>query len=849
MSHARALALLCVTGCGPSSVAPFTIGTTTDGVELHVKTAPFSLELARGGVTVARTADPALELGVLDPYSARFYPDPLDPQNTVKYSKVTNVVSALVNGKGDGYDLVAQTDDGRRTVAIAIAPEGGGSFTFSARPSPADAVVHVRLRFESAAGERYFGLGEYFDTFDQTGQKRDVRFVLDTTIESGYNEAHVPVPSYVTTTGFGLLLDNREPLVADLASAGPVELTVVAGAMAGHLVAAPDPVAAEARLQRIAGTPPMWPQWMFAPFQWRDDDPVTCTVPCDQGCKPSRTGQDIVLGDAAQMRAHKLPGSVIWIDAPWMTAFDDFNFNPVQFPDAKAMIAKLHEQGYHVMVWSAPFVNNADDTKTECGILPPPAGGLYTEMEKSGYFVKAGNGDPFLFPWRGSTGALCDFTNPDAFKFWKSLVKRTTDLGVVGYKMDWDEYIVSSIGTSRPDWKFADGSTPATQHAVLHELWHKAHQEALMEAGSPGFILARSGDATDAKYASAVWPGDLDNSFVTHRQPGAGSGLSFAGGLPAAVNAAVGLAASLHPHFGSDIGGLRHGLPNKELMARWSEFAALTTVMELGGGGVSHNVWDFSISDFDQELLDIYGKYARLHVSLFPYLYAYVRLNTDQGTPILRAPAMMYPADAELAKAAYEYFFGEDLLVAPVVVDQARKRDVTLPAGRWVNWWTREVVTGPSTVSVDAPLDRLPLFAKVGAVVPLLAPDVDTLAPATDPSVVTAEMRAGEMGVRVFPGQKRVFTLADGTKMTSEAVGGTWSLVVEGAPRTRRYTIEVLWSLVANSAPAAVTKKSGGMVMMVGSQMELDMLQEGAWYDATNGVLWVKVAEDGVSVK
>src|SRR5262249_25948121 len=83
--------------------------------------------------------------------------------------------------------------------------------------------------------------------------------------------------------------------------------------------------------------------------------------------------QDIVLGDAMQMRAHKLPGSVIWIDAPWMTAFDDFNFNPTQFPDVKGMIAQLHAQGYEVMVWSAPFVNNADDTKTECGILPPAA--------------------------------------------------------------------------------------------------------------------------------------------------------------------------------------------------------------------------------------------------------------------------------------------------------------------------------------------------------------------------------------------------------------------------------------------------------------------------------------------
>src|SRR5207244_4257491 len=105
--------------------------------------------------------------------------------------------------------------DGARRVTLRVQPEPDASFALTATVEPADQVVHVRLHLDQLGDEHYFGLGEYFDTPDHRGQKRDVRFVVDGELESGYNEAHVPVPSYVSTSGFGLFLDNREPLVAD----------------------------------------------------------------------------------------------------------------------------------------------------------------------------------------------------------------------------------------------------------------------------------------------------------------------------------------------------------------------------------------------------------------------------------------------------------------------------------------------------------------------------------------------------------------------------------------------------------------------------------------------------------
>ena len=837
--------LCCLAACGNGDLPP--PSTTISDVTLHsdrasltIHVSPLGFEIDRGGPSLTHSLISMLEVGTTSITAKSYYPDPTDPGNLVTYTKVGNVTAHTSDSSGEHFTVA--TEDPKRTLTLDVAAEGDGSFSFRATPSPASDIVHVRMHFAADADEHFFGLGEFFDTFDHKGLIRDTHFQVDTTIESGYNERHVPVPAYVSTKGYGVFLDNREPLVADMGMLdGNVHLTVVAPTLAGHLFAMDTPVNAVARMQRIAGLSKLWPAWLFAPMQWRDEDDVTCTVACTMGCKASQTGSDVVRSDVAAMRKLKLPSSLIWLDAPWESGFNDFTMDPVQFPEGKKLITDLNALGYQVAVWASPFIDNADDSASMCGIIPPGQGGasaLYDEGKSKGYFVTGSNGTPIAFPWRQTSGAQVDLTNPDAYKWWKSLVHRITDMGVVGFKLDWDEYIVSNLGSSRPDFRFHDGSTVATEHALMHELFHKAHEEAMEESGGPGFILARSGDATDARYASTVWPGDLDSNFQVTLAPGAGSGKTWVGGLPSAVNAAISLAASAHPHYGSDIGGLRHGPPTKECMARWLEFGALSTVMQLGPG---HNVWDFSISNFDQELLDIASTYMRLHMSLFPYLYAYTQRNSVDGTPIVRAPAIECPGDSDLAAAQFEYFFGEDLLVAPVVVDQARSRDVVLPAGQWIDWWTGAITAGPAKVTADAPLGILPLYVRAGAIIPLLAPDVDTLSTATDPSVITADMRKGVMGVRVYPFGDSQFVLQDLTSFYSSLTNGAWTFVISAAPLARQYTIDILWKLVGSTAPASVTRQSGAAIPVLMDAASFANSNEGSWYDQSAGILHVKI--------
>ena len=524
--------------------------------------------------TIVQTGTPALEFATVP------RPDPsvlYDPALGAKVTwvKATEVVDSAPTAH-DGTRLAVATEDPNHRFLVTLDPGSvPDTVDLTVTVDPADIrVVDTRLHLAAPAGEQYYGLGEWFDGFTQRGKVRDLRFDVSTEDDAGHNQMHVHAPAFVSTAGYGVLLDDPGPVVADMAGSGPdVTLTVVGASLHGHLMAAGDPLVTAGLVQAQAGLPPVPPDWTFGPMQWRDEDKVTCQSACGAGCDPSSTGADVVLADAQQMRTLGLPASAIWIDAPWETGFNTFAFNPVQFPDATGMISKLHALGYKVVVWASPFMDAGDDSATECGMSATDAGELYATAKDSGYLVTGSDGAPLVFPWRGTKGALVDFTNPAATQWWEGLAEGAVRAGVDGFKLDFDEYILPALaGIAVPDYyHFADGSGGLSMSSRYHARFHHAAAEALRKVnGTGGFVIGRTGNAFDAVDATAVWPGDLCNGFQQHGDPVAGSTSKFhAGGLPAALSAMVSLSASAHPYFGSDIGGYRHGAPTSEALARW----------------------------------------------------------------------------------------------------------------------------------------------------------------------------------------------------------------------------------------------------------------------------------------
>ncbi len=264
--------------------------------------------------------------------------------------------------------------------------------------------------------------------------------------------------------------------------------------------------------------------------------------------------------------------------------------------------------------------------------------------------------------------------------------------------------------------------------------------------------------------ADIVWPGDLDNDFreATGDQ---------VGGLPAAVSALQSLAASGFPTFGSDTGGFRDGMPTREALLRWAEHTAFSPILELGGGGDHHDPWLY-----DATAGAIYRTLAQAHMALVPYLRMNaIRASTD-GHPPVASPALAYPNDPGSGSDPYAYMLGDDLFVAPVVTEGATTRTLHLPPGTWFHWFTGARFTGPSDITVDAPIGTPPVFIRQGAMLPLLPADLDTLANAEAPVVDPADrpyLRAW-----IFPAGDRTITTEEGITLRANRTAAGLDLTV-----------------------------------------------------------------------
>jgi alpha-glucosidase (family GH31 glycosyl hydrolase) len=186
---------------------------------------------------------------------------------------------------------------------------------------------------------------------------------------------------------------------------------------------------------------------------------------------------------------------------------------------------------------------------------------------------------------------------------------------------------------------------------------------------------------------------------------------------------------------------------------------------------------------FQPDTLDIYRRYAQLHVQLVPYTLAASVEANETGMPLMRAMALSVPDDPRVHEEwiAYQYLYGSDLLVAPVY-SLAKERQVYFPAGGWIDHTTGERSNGPASVLVQAPLEKLPLFVREGALLPLLENE-------------SADLREA-LALDLYPGDLRPHStkLPDGTEITLTPLGERRATLATNGPQ-RRYSLRAPFGL------------------------------------------------------
>ncbi len=837
----------CTSPSGPRPVeGPIVIA--SDHGTLSIGTDPFSMTLvsSAGDVLFGTATDPSgegdagLTYGSFQTLERTHFYNPghteaqgSDTRWVPRWHAAGIVTSATL--VGDAWELeVTIHEDVATRLLVTVVPEPQVGFRIELALEEPGAVAFTRLGLDLPGDEHFYGLGERFDGADARGGAYEM-FMAIGDLDSGLNDVHVPVPFYASSRGYGLFIEDPHPSFFDFGVQDERRARVTFNTsepLVVHVITGADPLMVATRYGRLTGPAALPPVWAFAPLQWRNE----------------LDDRAMLIEDAWAIRDNDIPGSCIWIDNPWQTAYNTHIFNEVQFPDPQGMLDELSDMGFRNMVWSTPYLDYSDDRWWDG--MEPDTRGLFEEAEAAGHFVLSSSGDPFYLPWNGSrSGGRIDFTSLEAFAYWQDIVSRVTSMGVVGFKLDYGEDMIpGSVLDAAMDLRFADGRTTLEMHKLYSILYHRAYREQAIADNGEAFILGRSSTYGGQRDCEAIWPGDMDASFLEQREQNEDARPAV-GGLPTVIAAVQNLSVSGFPAFGSDTGGYRGDDQAKEILIRWAEHTALTPIMQLGGGD-HHNVWDMTV--YDAETLAIYRKYARLHTRLFPLFYTLAVEATDEGVPPVRPMGMMWPRDEGAHEAWDQYMVGDFLLVAPVREEGATSRTVHLPEGRWVHWFTNEAYDGPGDVVVSAPLDSLPLFLAAGAIVPMIADDVDTFVETAFDEFVTLAERQDLLFVRILPSQASELTLFDGGRIAVGEEGPVATVQVTRGSWFGSWVLEIDWGHRAGAdgnAPSSVTLEGTALTQEADRALVASAGCDGCWHhDASEGTLVVSIASEGTVV-
>jgi alpha-glucosidase len=257
---------------------------------------------------------------------------------------------------------------------------------------------------------------------------------------------------------------------------------------------------------------------------------------------------------------------------------------------------------------------------------------------------------------------------------------------------------------------FGDGL--AGDHARYHNVYGMQMARSTFEGvrklrpETRPFVLTRAGYAGVQRYA-AVWTGDNVASWEH---------------LQLSIAMLTNMSVSGLPFVGADVGGFANNA-SAELYTRWLQAAALTPFYR---SHVAADLQEREPWSFGETHERINRASIELRYQLLPYIYTLFREHEQTGMPVMRPLWFNYPTDYNTyapALALEQFLLGRDLLVAPVLTGGATKRPVYFPKGdAWVDWWTGARYEGGTTAEIDAPLSRLPLFARAGAIIPVQPP-------------------------------------------------------------------------------------------------------------------------------
>jgi alpha-glucosidase len=543
----------------------------------------------------------------------------------------------------------------------------------------------VRLSMSMQPDETCYGLGERAQGLQLRGKK--VR-LWNTDPPEVYHRGSDPlyfsVPFYLgihRNAAYGLFWDNSSRGNVDLGASKSDEIVFDAegGELRYYLFVGSDVRQILGRYTELTGRITLPPLWSLGYHQSRF----------------SYDSQETVLKLADDFRSRGVPCDVLYLDIHYMNGFRSFTLDQGRFPELKKMIDALHNRGFKVV----PIVNPG--IKVDTSYSPYKSG-----LEWKAFLTYPDEKPAVGVVWPG-TCHFPDFTNPSARSWWVQQMAGLIKAGVDGIWNDMGEPTIFTQdgAVTLPDYVVHNNEGQGGNHLENHNVYGMLMGRATLESlqkhhpSLRPFNIIRAGFAGAQRYATS-WTGDNASDW-DH--------------LRLSISMVLNMGLSGFPITGPDVGGF-NGSANGELFTRWLQAACLMPFFR------SHTTIDTHAQEpwsFGQPYEVINRLTIELRYKLLPYLYSVVAQSKEYGWPVVRPVFMAEPENPNIRSIDDCYMLGDVLLVAPVLEAGAVRRSVYLPEGQWYDYWTNELYEGGRVINAPAPLERLPLFVRAGAVLPL----------------------------------------------------------------------------------------------------------------------------------
>ena len=639
----------------------------------------------------------------------------------------------------------------------------------------------------------YYGAGERGHSFNLAGDtlimynKQNYSYMKG---EERINQMNITMPLFVSSNGYAVLFDDYA--AAKMIMNNPIEYTTEGTEPVSYYFINGEGSIADVTSQYtlLTGRQELPPFWALG------------YITSKYGYKTEAETRGVI--DTLKRNDYPVDGVVL--DLYWYGKEEDMgrlSWDPQQWPTHKKMLSELKDKGVNTIIISQPYVlknGRAIDN--------------YNTLSPQGMFCRDSVGKTHdVTIWVG-TGGMFDVSNPDTRLWLRNRYKQLTDEGVGGWWGDLGEPEV------HPETIFHfNGKTARQYHNQYGNDWSKIIYDLYKEEypNTRLMTLMRGGTAGLQRFSVYPWSTDVSRSW---------------GGLQPQVTIMLNSGISGLGYMSHDVGGFAIDPENPvdpELYVRWLQLGVFSPILRTHAQQVAE---PYRYPEHQHIILPL----IKTRYQWLPYNYTLAYENASQGLPLVR-PMNFYTED----KTKYDdidnqYFWGKDVLVAPVLEKGATSRDILFPDGKWVDYNNpSSVFNGGDNIKYNAPLDVLPLFVRAGAFIPQADYKMGN----------TGDYTTAQYTVQYFPvnGVESSYTMyEDDCKSTRSLQDNQYSLITfTGADKDGNITIDINNKGTYTGAPAK--KKMSIVVNNITAkptQVTIDGKKVSAKFDKKNATLTVK---------